>query len=382
MLSFWEKESLLQYDYIIVGSGIVGLSAAISLKETAPGSRVLVLERDILPTGASTKNAGFACIGSITEILTDLQTMPAEAVRNLVDLRRRGLRLLRSRLGDATIDYRENGSHELIGAREEWALQRLREVNQLLEELFEGKPAFTLANERLPAFGFAPGYVKALVSNNFEGELHTGKMMRALIDTTILKGVEIKTGCAVKAIDDFHTGVNVIVPHQTLQEDLTFSARKVLICTNAFTRRLLPEEEVVPGRGQVLITEPVKQLPFKGVFHMEEGYYYFRELEGRVLLGGGRQLDFAGETSTDFRFNDNIQHQLEELLRTVILPGREVTVADRWTGIMAFGKTKQPIVKVHTKNVIIGVRMGGMGVAIGSVIGDNIARMALESGTL
>lgn len=382
MLSFWEKESLLQYDYIIVGSGIVGLSAAISLKERAPGSRVLVLERDILPTGASTKNAGFACIGSITEILTDLQTMPAEAVKNLVDLRLRGLRLLRSRLGDATIHYRENGSHELIGPREEWALHQLTEVNRLLEELFEGKPAFTLANERLPAFGFAPGYVKALISNNFEGELHTGKMMRALIDTAILKGVEIKTGCTVKAIDDFHTGVNVIVPHQTLQEDLAFFARKVLICTNAFTRRLLPEEEVVPGRGQVLITAPVKDLPFKGVFHMEEGYYYFRELEGRVLLGGGRQLDFTGETSTDFRFNDNIQHQLEELLHKVILPGREIAVADRWTGIMAFGKTKQPIVKVHTKNVIIGVRMGGMGVAIGSIIGDNIAHMALESGTV
>ncbi|MFX1707768.1 FAD-dependent oxidoreductase [Chitinophaga sp. CC14] len=379
MLSFWEKESLLQYDYIIIGSGIVGLSAAISLKERAPGSRVLVLERDILPTGASTKNAGFACIGSLTEILTDLQTMSVEAVKNLVNLRLQGLRLLRSRLGDATIGYRENGSHELIAPREEWALLQLPEVNHILAELFNGEPAFTLANDRLPVFGFAPGHVKALIRNNFEGELHTGKMMRALIDTALLKGVEIKTGCTVKTIDDFHTGVNVIVPHHTLEEDITFSARKVLICTNAFTRRLLPEEDVVPGRGQVLITTPVKDLPFKGVFHMEEGYYYFRELEGRVLLGGGRQLDFAGETSTNFRFNDRIQHELEVLLHNVILPGREVAVADRWTGIMAFGKTKQPIVKAHTKNVIMGVRMGGMGVAIGSVIGDNIAVMALES---
>ncbi|MGF6927867.1 gamma-glutamylputrescine oxidase [Chitinophaga sp. W2I13] len=379
MLSFWEKESLLQYDYIIIGSGIVGLSAAISLKERAPGCRVLVLERDILPTGASTKNAGFACIGSLTEILTDLQTMPADAVRDLVLLRLQGLRLLRRRLGDTTIGYQENGSHELIGPREEWALHQLPEVNHILGELFNGEPAFTLANDRLPAFGFASAYVKALIRNNFEGELHTGKMMRALIDTAVLKGVEIKTGCTVKTIDDFHTGVNVIVPHHTLEEDIAFSSRKVLICTNAFTRRLLPEEEVVPGRGQVLITTPVKDLPFKGVFHMEEGYYYFRELEGRVLLGGGRQLDFAGETSTDFRFNDRIQHELEVLLRTVILPGREVTIADKWTGIMAFGKTKQPIVKAHTNNVIMGVRMGGMGVAIGSVIGDNIAVMALES---
>ncbi|MGZ5243758.1 MAG: hypothetical protein ACXWW0_07675 [Bacteroidia bacterium] len=33
MLSFWERESFLHYDIIIIGSGIVGLSTAISLKE-------------------------------------------------------------------------------------------------------------------------------------------------------------------------------------------------------------------------------------------------------------------------------------------------------------------------------------------------------------
>lgn len=379
MLSYWEKQSLLQYDYIIIGSGIVGLSAAVSLKEKAPQSRVMVLEREVLPTGASTKNAGFVCIGSLTEILADLQTMPVAAVLNLVNLRLSGLRLLRKRLGDDRIGYRENGSFELIGSREEWALQQLPEVNKILGDLFGEQPAFTRTDEKLAAFGFERQYIKALIRNNFEGELHTGKMMRALIDTAIACGVEIKTGCTVSSIEDFHTGVNVIVPNHTLKEDIIFTAHKVLICTNAFTRQLLPEEEVVPGRGQVLITAPVKDLPFKGIFHLEEGYYYFRELDGRVLLGGGRQLDFTGETTTEFHFNDRIQHELEVLLHTIILPGREVTIADRWTGIMAFGKTKQPLVKTHTKNVIMGVRMGGMGVAIGSMIGEQIAVMALNS---
>jgi gamma-glutamylputrescine oxidase len=378
MLSYWEKQSLLQYDYIIIGSGIVGLSAAISLKEQSPESRVMVLEREVLPTGASTKNAGFACIGSLTEILSDLQTMPVEAVLNLVNLRLSGLRLLRKRLGDERIGYRENGSFELIGSREEWALDQLPEVNKILGVLFNEQPAFTRIDEKLAAFGFGQQYIKALIRNNFEGELHTGKMMRALIDTAISRGVEIKTGCQVSGIEDFHTGVNVIVPNHTLKEDIVFAARKVLVCTNAFTRALLPEEEVVPGRGQVLITAPVKDLPFKGIFHLEEGYYYFRELDGRVLLGGGRQLDFTGETTTEFQFNDRIQQELEVLLRTIILPGREVTIADRWTGIMAFGKTRQPLVKAHSRNVIMGVRMGGMGVAIGSMIGDQIALMAIE----
>ncbi|NSL90522.1 FAD-binding oxidoreductase [Chitinophaga sp. Mgbs1] len=375
MLSYWEKQSLLQYDYIIIGSGIVGLSAAVSLKEREPLARVLVLEREVLPTGASTKNAGFACIGSLTEILADLQAMPAEVVLNLVATRRAGLQLLRRRLGDDRIGYRENGSFELIGEREEWALHRLDEVNRMLEPLFEGQPAFSPASENIATFGFAPANVKALVRNHFEGELHTGKMMRALIDLAIEKGVEIKTGCPVSRFEDLHTGVNVIVPNHVLKEEVVFAARKLLVCTNAFTRQLLPEEDVIPGRGQVLITDPVPGLRFKGIFHLEEGFYYFRELDGRVLMGGGRHLDFAGETSADFSFNDRIQHELEELLRHTILPQQPFTVADRWTGIMAFGNNKQPIVRAYTKNILLGVRMGGMGVAIGSMIGEQLANM-------
>ncbi|MEC5146696.1 FAD-dependent oxidoreductase [Chitinophaga sp. 212800010-3] len=377
MLSYWEKQSLLQYDYIIIGSGIVGLSAAISLKDKVPAARVLVLEREILPTGASTKNAGFACIGSLTEILADLQTMPHETVLHLVSLRLAGLQLLRRRLGDRIMGYEENGSFELISAAEEWALPRLEEVNHLLSPLFNGQPAFSRADGKLPGFGFATQQIKSLIRNNFEGELHTGKMMRALIDTAISAGVEIKTGCPVKDLHDFHTGVGVTVTNHTLQEEMEFRARKVLVCTNAFTRALIPEETINPGRGQVLITEPISHLPFKGIFHMNEGYYYFRELEGRILLGGGRQLDFEGETTTSFGFSSHIQQELEHLLHTVILPGREVTIADRWTGIMAFGPDKQPLVKMHSPNVVLGVRMGGMGVAIGSMIGDQIADMAL-----
>src|SRR5271154_267438 len=99
MLSFWEKQSLLNYDIIIIGSGIVGLSTAISIKEKAPRKRIMVLERAVLPTGASTKNAGFACIGSLTEILDDLKKMSEDEVLQLVDLRLKGLLKLRTRLG-------------------------------------------------------------------------------------------------------------------------------------------------------------------------------------------------------------------------------------------------------------------------------------------
>jgi glycine/D-amino acid oxidase-like deaminating enzyme len=376
MLSYWEKQSLLQYDHIILGSGIVGLSAAISLKEHQPGSRVLVLERALLPTGASTKNAGFACIGSLTEILADLKTLPPQEVTALVAKRRTGLQMLRQRLGDSRIGYHEQGSYELISQQELPALEQLAATNNLLQPVLGGD-AFTLVNDRISRFAFDPQYTRALVQNNYEGELHTGKMMRALIDLAIEKKVEIKTGCNAVRMEETRSGVNVIV-QQDAREQIVFHCSKLAVCTNAFTRTILPEIDLQPGRGQVLITDPVPGLPFKGIFHMDEGYFYFRELDGRVLFGGGRNLDFTGEATTAFDLNERIQQVLEEKLRTLILPGRPFTIADRWTGIMAFGPSKQPLLQPWSANVFLGVRMGGMGVAIGSAVGEELALMMGE----
>src|SRR6478735_7248107 len=118
MLSFWETESFLNYDTIIIGSGIVGLSAAISLKEAAPRRSVLVLERSLLPTGASTRNAGFACFGSLTEVLFDLKLNGPDKTRAVIEKRLRGLTRLRERLPDAAMDYRHVGGYELIFEKE------------------------------------------------------------------------------------------------------------------------------------------------------------------------------------------------------------------------------------------------------------------------
>lgn len=375
MLSFWEQESFLQYDYIVVGSGIVGLSTALGLKARAPRARVMVLERGVLPTGASTRNAGFACIGSLTEILADLDTMPAAEVASLVAFRREGLRLLRGRLGDAAIGYEEAGSYELLDTNSLKALGRMDEINALLHPMLDG-PAFSLHSQKIKDFGFNTRSVAALVQNNFEGGLHSGRMMRALLDMALQQGVEVKTGCTVQALEHLSQGIRLQVSASGLPP-VPLQAKAVAVCTNAFSKALFPDLDLQPGRGQVLITEPIPGLPFKGVFHLDEGYFYFREIEDRILLGGGRNLDFTGEATTDFALNEYIQQALQDKLHNVILPGRPAPVASRWTGIMAFGATKQPILEERAPHLFLGVRMGGMGVAIGSAVGERLAEMML-----
>ena len=150
-----------------------------------------------------------------------------------------------------------------------------------------------------------------------------------------------------------------------------------MIATNGFASQLnIPN--VKPARAQVLITKPIKNLHIQGTFHLDQGYYYFRNIDNRILFGGGRNLDFKTEETTEFAQTKLIQNKLETLLKTTILPEIDFEINQRWSGIMGVGKQKKAIVKQLSNNVFCGVRLGGMGVAIGSLIGKELAEITLN----
>lgn len=365
MLSYWERQSFLHYPRIVIGAGIVGLSAALALREKFPTDRILVLERGLLPTGASTRNAGFACAGSVTELLDDLTHHSEDEVVALFARRLHGLRRLRERLGDARIGYRERGAYELLDETALPALDKIDYLNNLLRPVVNGD-AFQPFTRGASHFGFSQHHVRAVIQNLREGELHSGALLRALMDAAMDAKIEVRTGTPVARFEEDASGATVFVEDPHRGEAIPLRCDTLCLCTNAFTKTLLPDEDITPGRGQVIITEPVPGLRFTGIYHYQQGYYYFREIDGRVLFGGGRNLDFAGETTTDFGPSPHILQDLEEKLRTVILPDTPFQIAQRWSGIMAFGETtKTPIVRAFSERVFGAFRCGGMGVALG-----------------
>nr|WP_315142106.1 FAD-dependent oxidoreductase [uncultured Flavobacterium sp.] len=367
-LSYWElKNWFTQVDYTIVGSGIVGLHAALRLREKFPDSKILVLEKGMLPQGASTKNAGFACFGSLSEIIDDLKNHSEEDVFRLVQKRWQGLQLLRKRLGDAAIDFKPFGGYELFLKDDESTyhecLARLPLINEILKPLFK-TDVFAKEVDR---FEFK-GIHEYLVFNPFEAQIDTGNMMQALLKQAVSENILILNQQTVTSYFESEKGVEVALGN------FSFTSKKLLFATNGFANSLT-NGAVKPARAQVLITEPIKNLDIKGTFHLDKGYYYFRNIDDRILLGGGRNLDFETETTTAFGQTEIIQNKLEQLLKEVILPNRKVEIAHRWSGIMGIGTSKNPIVSQLSENVYCGVRLGGMGVAIGSLIGTELAEL-------
>ena len=365
-LSYWEQQTWFSnIDFTIIGSGITGLNCALTLKRRFPNAKILILERGLLANGASTKNAGFACFGSISEILEDLKSHSEANVLELIKKRVSGLDLLRKNFGDRIIGYESNGGYELFTSADtdlyNYCSANLRKVNELLMPVFN-ENVFSV---RKNTFGFK-NIQENLIYSKFEAQINTGNLMAALLQKIQAVGVRILNNVTVEEFEEAGDSVKV-------KTDLfEFSTGKLLIATNGFASKL-KINTVKPARAQVLITKPISNLKIKGTFHLDRGYYYFRNIDDRILLGGGINLDFMTEETTEMAQTALIQDRLEELLKSIILPDTAFEIDHRWSGIMGVGDLKKPVIEQLSANVYCGVRLSGMGIAIGSLVGKELA---------
>ncbi len=369
-LSFWEyKELFKSVDFTIIGAGIVGSCTALFLREKFPDAKIIVLERGITPLGASTKNAGFSCFGSVSEILDDLEHMPSEEIKELIKLRVDGLHLLQELVDGNSMQYEQEGGYEVF---EDAALESYQEaiprINKWVEESTDMKNCFELV-ENTFSFGFG----KQMIWNQYEGQLNPALMMKELHKKLTLENVHILFGAEVREI---HGSTHYV---ELKLADYSFISKSLAICTNAFTKQFINPIDLTPARNQVLMTQKIPGLHLKGTFHYDKGYVYFRDYLNRLLIGGARNIDREEETTSTFGPNENIQRHLKKLVSEKILPGINLAYDYEWSGIIATGQTKKPVIKKFEEKIYGGFRLGGMGVAIGSMVGKKLAELIASS---
>ncbi len=368
-MSFWEDQYLLnQQDIIIIGAGITGIQAAIHAKRRFPRRSVLVLERGALPAGASTKNAGFACIGSLSEMAVDIREIGSDRTFALIERRFQGLQLLRESVADHLMDYRPCGGVEVFGQEQDdlflLASEVMEDANRAISTFSRVSQVFTPWNSQDIFPGFNRGWKSAL-----EGQINPALLMNALHDLARSLEVRILNGVEVKMLN--HEDPRGVALYTADFGEIL--AEQVIVATNGFARDLLPDIALRPVRNQVLVTEPVEDLAWEGTFHHDRGYVYFRNIGKRVLLGGFRNMGGEAEETDRFGITDHIFSRQMAFLREDL--GVSADITHRWSGVLGVGDNREPIVAEVFPGVYAAVRLGGMGVALGSLLGKEVSEL-------
>ncbi|RXG18000.1 FAD dependent oxidoreductase [Leeuwenhoekiella aestuarii] len=287
-------------------------------------------------------------------------------------MRVNGLKLLRETLGDKAIGYKNNGGYELFFKNKEASyntcLEKLNTISTFLYPVFNIEVFSEVDNK----FGFKNIQPK-LIFNKAEAQLDTGKMMQSLMQKACSAAILILNNSTITGFEDVKNSVKILL------DQMEFTTKKLFIATNGFASQL-GIAQVKPARNQVLVTKLIENLKIKGTFHLDEGYTYFRNIDNRILLGGGRNLDLSGEQTAVFGTTSQIQNYLENMLSETILPTIPFEIEHRWSGILGVGNQKKPIIKELSNNVYCGVRLGGMGIAMGSLVGQELAKLLDSQG--
>lgn len=354
--SYWETKGWLQdLDAVVVGGGLVGMSAALRLRQRHPHWRILIVDRNTLG-GATTRNAGFACFGSPSELLDDWTQLGPEETVNLVKMRWDGLTALRQTWGDAALGYRACGAMEaftdapLLDACQE----ALPVLNEALAEVMGAAPfeSGTRATE-----SGLKGLV-GLIASPLEGDLDTAKLATTLRRQLQREDIGQLVGQEVRHFHRNHGTWTIET------SDGEFSAPHVLVANNGWASALL-DVDVKTAPNTVLVSQPLPELRLKSTVHHDRGYVYAREVDGRVLIGGGRHWDCPSEEARMLRLKEWAVAHLEG--------ASQFETEFLWQGHLGVGGTRGPLIQDLGDGLYAGVRMGGMGVAIGTLVGQKLA---------
>lgn len=353
---------------------MVGLQTARHIKNQWPHREVWVIDRAPISLGASTRNAGFACFGSMGEILDDISRTDENTAYALYEKRYKGLQQLLEDFGETAIGYEKTGGYEIFTpedlAEYETIAANIDKVNSALDSVAGEKPFQMKSTSKLGMKVLENGVYTPL-----EGMVQTHLLYKKVQEAAIAAGVRIMGGLTALPPEKLDSGkwrVNT-------NEGYRFDARNLVVCTNGYAAHLLPELEVLPARGQVLVTSSIPGLAWRGLMHADKGYIYFRSLGTRILIGGGRNLDFEGETTPELETSQHITQYLENYLRDVVVPGETFEIEHQWAGTMGMHQNRTPIVQRMDEGLYACVRMGGMGVALSAVVSREMAALMKET---
>jgi gamma-glutamylputrescine oxidase len=346
-----------EVETLIVGGGISGLTLAYTLAQQ--GGSVALLEAKGLAGAASGRNAGFLLAAPAEPYGEAVALWGREGARAVLETGRRTHQRIRELVESLGIDcqYQRAGSMRL--ARNEDEAEDHRASLPLMRA--DGFPVLEVPPMRALPGGAHDHFVAAFFTEE-DGELHPVRFLNGLARAALALGAKLFTRSEMAGAH-WSNGA-----WEARSAGGTVRARSLVLATNAEAPRLVPSlgALIAPRRGQMLATAPIPRLVAPYPTYAHWGYQYWRQTpDGRLVIGGWRDLDLDGEVGFDVTPTPHIQKAIEGGLAELVPEG--AAIERRWAGTMGFSRDGRPLVgwldAEHHLAVCAGFTGHGMGMA-------------------
>lgn len=322
------------YDVVIVGAGITGLSMAYWLNQEDPALKIAIVEKQRLAFGASGRNAGFVTCGSVEHFNRMISKHGLKQAVEIWKFSQMNMDLLKERIIEdhhGSIEFEQRGAYSLAAGEVEF--NELKSVAQIMSEL--KIPVEVYGQEDIFKQVGAANFVGGIRYCD-DGAVHPVKLLELMQQRVKVDLFEMTEAYAYESRSE---GTRVL---KTDNGD--FEASLLIYCLNGYSASLHPffADKIFPTRAQILMMEPVAKFmdgPCYANFYLD----YFRQMpNGSLLIGGFRQLEKNTEVGYSDHVTEIIQQALHEFVQTHLPAYKNKKVLHRWAGVMGFSKDGEP----------------------------------------
>jgi len=356
------------YDAVVIGAGYTGLSAARTLARS--GARVLVVERESIGWGASSRNAGQVVTGLRLEASTLVARYGEAHARRLFDVARDSIAALERLIADEQIDCTFERCGHIEAAAKPVHFEYFRKEQSLLARAFDHRVELVSRASQRSEIGTDAYY--GLLVDDASRALNPAQYVHGLASAAARAGATVVTGVAVTKVQASGTGSTVSTTGGVVE------ARSVLSATNGYVDAALPalQRRFVPVGSYIIVTAPLAAdvaaaiLPRRRTaFDSKHFLHYFRLTpDGRLLFGG--RAEFSRPNPESIRRAARI---LRDDLGRIFPQIAAVAIDYAWGGNVAFARDELPRAGLLDGLFYAG-GYGGHGIAMATHLGDQIAR--------
>ena len=362
----------LKCDYLIIGAGFTGLSAARKLGELNKNKKIIIVDSQLAGEGASSRNSGYLVDTTLNDGFTsdkDLNNYKKKShIYNL------GINVIKKFIETYQVDCDWNECGKFFASSDLRDEKKALNFSNLLTQLnFENKILYQDdLKKRLGTNFYKIGiYTKGGVL------LNPGKLVRSMINA-LPDNVSLYENSTLLKWSIKNSKVNCEF------EKYQIDSEKIIFCTNGFLSSLgVKKRYNFPITLTASMTRPLNDQEFKSIGEPKEwGVLPIKPMgatvrltkDKRILIRNTAELRNPSSMSKEDLNTRAKIHLIGIKKRFPSLP--DDIISSSWSGIVCRSGNSSQIFEKIDKNIFVAGCYNGSGIGVGTLFGEQIAIMA------